>query len=89
MRAALIALAAIGTLSAIDIAPAEARDYAYCMRTRYDTDQCTFDSFQQCQWTSSGLGTTCFANPALAYNRQYIDEQPAPRRRHHRHHRAY
>ena len=88
MRAALIALAAIGTLSAIDIAPAEARDYAYCMRTRYDTDQCTFDSFAQCQATSSGLGGSCFQNPALAYNRQFYDEQPAPRRRH-RHHRAY
>jgi hypothetical protein len=88
MRAAIIALAAIGALSAIDIAPAEARDYAYCMRTRYDTDQCTFDTYQQCQATANGLGTTCFQNPALAYNRQYDDEQPAPRRRP-RHHRAY
>lgn len=88
MRAALVALMAIGTLSAIDIAPAEAHDYAYCMRTRYDTDQCTFDSFAQCQATSSGLGLTCFQNPALAYNQQYYDEQPAPRRRH-RKHRAY
>jgi hypothetical protein len=31
---------------------------------------------------------TCFQNPALAYNQQYYDEQPAPRRRH-RKHRAY
>jgi hypothetical protein len=88
MRAALIALAAIGTLSAIDIAPAEARDYPFCMRTRFDTDDCSYSNYQQCFATANGLGQTCFANPALAYNRQFDDEQPAPRRRH-RHHRAY
>jgi hypothetical protein len=88
MRAALFALMAIGTLSAVDIAPAEARDYPFCMRTRFDNDQCSFSSFAQCQATASGLGYTCFQNPALAYNQQYDDDQPAPRRRH-RQHRAY
>jgi hypothetical protein len=86
MRAALFAVMAIGTLSAIDTAPAEAKDYAYCMRTRNDNDQCTFDNFQQCQATSSGLGYTCFANPALAYNQQTPEAQPAAHRRHRKHH---
>ncbi|MDB5502181.1 MAG: hypothetical protein JWR89_2083 [Tardiphaga sp.] len=87
MRAALFALLAVGAVSALDIAPAEARDYPFCMRTRYDTDQCSYYTYQQCAATANGLGTTCFANPALAYNQQYYDEQPAPRRRH-RHYRA-
>jgi hypothetical protein len=96
MRVAFLALMAIGTLSAIDIAPAEAHDYGYqhdfgyavCMRTRYDTDDCSYNNFQQCQLTASGLGTTCFANPALAYYAEpaYIDE-PAPRHRHRHHYR--
>ena len=83
MRAALLALMAIGTLSAIDVTPAEARDYPYCMRTRFDNDDCRYASFQQCQRTASGIGATCFMNPALAYARQDIDE-PTPRRRYRR-----
>jgi hypothetical protein len=96
MRAALLALMAIGTLSAIDAAPAQARGgifarsyithtYPICMRTRQGDDDCSFDNFQQCQWTASGQGTTCFNNPALAYGQQYVEE-PAPRHRHRRHH---
>jgi hypothetical protein len=101
MRAALLAVMAIGTLSAIDVAPAQAGDYGYqhgygyqhdygypvCMRTRYDTDDCSYNNFQQCQLTASGLGTSCFANPALAYyaEPEYIDESVVqrPHRRHH------
>ena len=89
MRVALLALMAIGTLSAVDIAPAAARDYSYCLRTRYDTDQCNFDTYQQCFATANGLGLSCFANPALAYNQQLYDDQPAPIHRRHRRHHAY
>jgi Protein of unknown function (DUF3551) len=99
--AALLALMAIGTVSAIEMAPAEAHDYGYgygypaahdygyafCLRTRWGGDDCRYSSYQQCQWTASGLGADCFANPALAYAEPVIDE-PAPRR-HHRHHRDY
>jgi hypothetical protein len=93
MRALLLAVTAIGTLSAIDIAPADAydngfrHDYGFpvCMRTRYDTDDCNYYNFQQCQFTASGLGTTCFANPAYAYTEPAYVDEPAPRRRHRRH----
>ena len=90
MRAALLAVMAIGTLSAIDVAPAQAQrypDYPFCLRTRYDTDDCRYTSYQQCQWTASGTGQYCFANPALAYysEPEYVDEAVVrhPHRRHH------
>ena len=84
MRKALFAVMAIGTLTAIDAVPAEARDYPICMRTRFDQDDCRFMNYQQCMESASGLGQSCFQNPALAYDRErYIDE-PAPRRRHRR-----
>jgi Protein of unknown function (DUF3551) len=89
MRAALYALLAFGTFSAIGATPAAAaqRDLPFCMRSVYGDDDCSYYTYQQCAVTSSGLGTTCFANPALAYG--YNEEQPAPRRRHrHRHHHA-
>jgi hypothetical protein len=97
MRAALLALMAIGTLSAIDVAPAQAHDYGYsaahdygypvCMRTRFGNDDCSFSNFQQCMWSASGLGQDCFANPALAYAEPLVEE-PAPRQRH-KHRRGY
>lgn len=85
MRSALLALAAISAAFTVDVAPAEARDYPICMRTRYDTDDCSYLNYAQCAASASGLGQTCFVNPALAYNSQgsYVDDQaPAPRRRH-------
>lgn len=87
MRVAVLALMAIGTVSAIDVTPAQAWDYPFCLRTRFDTDDCRYESYQQCQWAASGTGQDCFANPALAYAPQYVEE-PAPRRRH-RHRRVY
>jgi hypothetical protein len=70
MRAAVLALLAIGTFSAIDVTPAAAGGYPFCMRTRFDTDDCSYPSYQACAFTASGQGTTCFANPARAYARQ-------------------
>jgi hypothetical protein len=81
MRIALLAVMAIGTFAAIDIAPAEARDYPFCMRTRYDGDECRYPTYQSCQWAASGTGQTCFQNPALAYRPQPYFDEPAPRRR--------
>ncbi len=90
MRKALFALMAIGTLTAIDAAPAAARDYPVCMRTRFDQDDCSFSNYAQCRASASGLGQDCFQNPALAYNQQRFIDEPAPHRRHHRrHHHAY
>jgi hypothetical protein len=90
MRTAILALMAIGTLSAIHAAPAEARPiYPICLQTMYGDNDCTYSSFQQCMATGSGRGESCIANPALPYaaSPAYADEslpppqrQPRPRR---------
>ena len=80
MRAILFALAAVGTFSALEPTPAAAAygSNPYCMRTQYDDDDCSYRTYEQCAATASGIGLTCFANPAAADNQSY---QPAPRSR--------
>lgn len=93
MRKALFALMAIGTLTAIEVAPAVAAGgpYPICMRTRFDQDDCRFVNYEQCMASASGLGQSCFQNPALAYNRERFIDEPAPLRqqRHTRERYAY
>lgn len=83
MRAALFAILAMGTFSALDTTPAAAANWGapYCMRTMYDTDDCSYFTYKQCMDTSSGLGTWCHVNPALAFNRAPQMDEPAPRKR--------
>ena len=69
MRAALFAIIALGAVAAIDITPAAARDYAFCL-TGQDFagfGDCKFDSYAQCQVTASGRNATCTANPFPGY----------------------
>jgi Protein of unknown function (DUF3551) len=100
MRAALLALLAVGTLSVMNTAPAKAWDWGFgpsptypvCMHTLYDGEDCSYSSIRQCMWSASGLGETCFDNPALAYGARasgpaYAD-RPARRRHHARHPRS-
>jgi hypothetical protein len=94
MRATLFAVLALGVTSVFHIAPAAAGNdpgpfsfntpsgYAFCMRSLYGDDDCSYRTYGQCAKTASGLGLTCFANPALV---QGGDGQPAPRKRKHRH----
>lgn len=66
MRAALLAVMAIGTLAAIGMAPAEARDYPYCIKGKQwlsPLGDCSFTSYQQCQATASGRFAYCDINP--------------------------
>jgi hypothetical protein len=58
--------------------------YAFCMRSLYGDDDCSYRTYGQCARTASGLGLDCFANPALAYAPD-AGAQPAPRKRKHRH----
>ncbi|NVN86341.1 MAG: DUF3551 domain-containing protein [Rhodopseudomonas sp.] len=70
MRIALIALLALGAVSAIDTTPAEARDYPFCIKGR-DYDQplgdCSFTTYAQCQASASGRFAYCDANPYYGY----------------------
>ncbi len=86
MRAILLALLAMGTVTTLGSTSASAGYWgeAFCMRTNNDVDDCSYYTYRQCQATSSGLGTYCFANPAGAYRTEPY-EDPAPRKRKRRH----
>ena len=94
MRAALLALVALGALSALNVTPAAAQrtdpgpfsfntpsGYPFCMRSLYDDDDCSYRTYAQCAATASGIGLTCFANPALAYAQTYAPQQPRVKRK--------
>src|SRR4051812_49442660 len=87
MRAALLALMAIGTLSAIDVAPAEARDYPYCIRGRdyAPLGDCRYDSYAQCEASASGLYAFCDRN--YYYNGNRTQDSRRYRRSANRHYR--
>jgi hypothetical protein len=91
MRTAILALMAVGTLSAITAAPAQARPvYPICLQTMYGDNDCTYSNFQQCMAAGSGLGESCIANPALPYAASpYADEQVPPPQRQPRPRRNY
>jgi len=81
MRGYLLALAVLGAGFAVQSAPAEARDYPFCLQGR-DTagglGDCRYSTYQQCQATASGTYNSCYANPYVAYSEQPVYE---PRRR--------
>jgi hypothetical protein len=63
-------LATTALLAVIGATPSMARDYPVCSRTATNdfNPSCSFDNFQQCQATVSGIGGDCFRNPSMAYN---------------------
>ena len=71
-------LAATALLVVIGATPSMARDYPVCSRSATNgfNPSCSFDNFQQCQATISGIGGDCFQNPRLAYN---YNQGPQPR----------
>jgi hypothetical protein len=94
MRAALLALVALGAVSALNVSPAAAQridpgpfsfntpsGYPFCMRSLYDDDDCSYRTYAQCAATASGIGLTCFANPALAYGQQPVQPRIKKRKR--------
>jgi hypothetical protein len=53
------------TLLALSCLPAAAYDYPWCAHYsgRTGGTNCGFVSFEQCQWTVSGVGGFCAVNP--------------------------
>lgn len=69
MKSALLAFLALAASTIIDIAPAAARDYPYCLvgRDFAGFGDCKFDTYAQCQASASGRQATCDANPFPGY----------------------
>lgn len=84
MRSTLLALALLGAGFAVSSAPAQARDYPFCLLGR-DTagglGDCRYSTYQQCQATASGTYNSCYANPYFAYSEEpvYQTRRRAPR----------
>jgi hypothetical protein len=83
MRSLFLALAVLGAGFAVQSAPAQARDYPFCLQGRDISTgygDCSYATYQQCQATASGTYASCYANPYYAYD----DDRPVyqqPRRR--------
>jgi Protein of unknown function (DUF3551) len=68
LAAAIVVSAAAST--GMMPAPAQARDYPFCIKGEgYEmpTGVCSFDTYQQCLATASGLKAHCDVNPFFAY----------------------
>ena len=69
-RAAVLAGAAIvGTTALFAAAPAQARDYAYCLTSPgygYPGD-CSYANYGQCRAATSGRLADCVVNPRVAF----------------------
>ncbi len=65
ITASLFLAAAIGVLCT----PAKARDYPYCLYEDYGED-CSFNTYAQCQASASGRDAYCNVNRRFAFARQ-------------------
>jgi hypothetical protein len=83
MRNLILAVAAVGGLSAIASSPAAAAPvYPYCMQSQAFGTECNYPTYEACQAAASGRGYDCMVNPVLAFAPAPASE---PRRRAHRH----
>lgn len=64
MRHIMLVMGIAGaTLAGSMSGPAQAREYPWCARYDWTTQNCGFVSFQQCLATISGIGGRCEPNP--------------------------
>jgi hypothetical protein len=84
MRSAFFAALLLGAAAALSSAPAQAGERAFCIKGDNIADahgDCSFDTYEQCLASASGLRRYCDANP---FYMSYAP--PEPRRLRHRHH---
>lgn len=68
-RAGVLALAAGIVFAAMSVAPAQARDYAYCLTSPgYGyPGQCDYANYAQCRAAASGRLADCVVNPRVGF----------------------
>lgn len=83
MRYLSFALVLAATGLAVQTAPAEAREYPFCIQSRDTTGHgdCRFATFAQCQAAIRGIRGGCYANPWVQYEEPIREPAPRPRRR--------
>jgi hypothetical protein len=64
MRNSLLALAAL--VAAGSATPAAAATYPWCARYSTSGGECSFNTFEQCMATLSGIGGSCVDNPGYS-----------------------
>ncbi|ABE38916.1 DUF3551 domain-containing protein [Rhodopseudomonas pseudopalustris] len=81
-------LFAAATVVSLAAAPAQARDFPYCLQGGEwgYPGNCQFDSYQQCVTTASGTRAYCDINPVFAFRAQ---QEPQSQPRSHHHQRRY
>jgi len=86
MRRLILAAASVSALASFIGTPAHAVGvrYPFCIQgDRYPgLSNCSFETYQQCQATASGIGQNCIANPFYAGDndrRSYIHIPPRER----------
>ena len=66
MRALLLAMLTVSAVSALDAAPAQARELPFCIKGQGYADAhgyCNYWTYEQCQAAASGRLNYCDANP--------------------------
>jgi hypothetical protein len=84
MRGSLWALMAIGAIAAIDLLPAAATEFPFCIKGcdfAAGRGDCSFSSYQQCQATASGRDAYCDANPYFSANAELGPDRSRQSRR--------
>jgi hypothetical protein len=81
MRNLILALAAVGGVSAMASSPAAAAPiYPFCTQSQAFGTECRYPTYAACQATASGLGYDCIANPSIAYDPRPYSEPRRSRR---------
>lgn len=83
MRMSLLTLAAL-ILGASAMPAAAAPTYPWCARYSSSAGECSFDTFQQCLETLSGIGGVCQRNPGYSESSDTGAYNYAPRTRRHK-----
>jgi len=81
MRKIVLASLAVGAVAAVGLAPeaALARDYPFCMKGEEylsPVGDCSFDTYEQCKATASGLRAYCDVNPFYAEPQRAYPRRP-------------